>query len=91
MRAPRFLRFILLVGLSNTLLVVSILDILYDCHLRSLLQLWVFVSLGITCIDLDVKIKIKNIYLRLVIIYEFKIVKICFQSVINKVGGRSYL
>ena len=91
MRAPRFLRFILLVGLSNTLLVVSILDILYDCHLRSLLQLWVFVSLGITCIDLDVKTKIKNIYFRLVIIYEFKIVKICFQSVINKVGGRSYL
>ena len=55
------------------------------------MQLWVFVSLGITCIDLDVKIKIKNIYLRLVIIYEFKIVKICFQSVINKVGGRSSL
>ena len=32
-RAPRLPRFILLVSLSDTLLVVSILDIVYDCHL----------------------------------------------------------
>ena len=29
-----------LVSFSDTLLVVSILDIVYDCHLRSLLQSW---------------------------------------------------
>ena len=32
-RAPRLPRFILLVSLSDTLLVVSILEIVYDCHL----------------------------------------------------------
>ena len=37
-RAPRLLRFIMLVSFSDNLLVVSILDIVYDCHLRSLLQ-----------------------------------------------------
>ena len=36
--APRLPKFILLVSLSDTLLVVSILDIVYDCHLRQLLQ-----------------------------------------------------
>ena len=30
---PRLPRFILLVSFSETLLVVSILDIVYDCHL----------------------------------------------------------
>ena len=35
-RAPRLLRFTLLVSFSDTLLVVSILDIVYDCHLRAL-------------------------------------------------------
>ena len=34
----RLSRFILLVSFSDTLLVVSILDILYDCYLRRLLQ-----------------------------------------------------
>ena len=38
--APRLPKFILLVSLSDTLLVVSILDIVYDCHLRQLLQSW---------------------------------------------------
>ena len=32
-RASRLLRFILLVSFNDTLLVVSILDIVYDCHL----------------------------------------------------------
>ena len=32
-RAPRLPRFILLVSLSDTLLVVSILEIVYNCHL----------------------------------------------------------
>ena len=31
-------RFILLVRFSDTLLLVSILDMVYDCHLRPLLQ-----------------------------------------------------
>ena len=31
-RAARLLRFILLVSLSDTLLVVSMVDIVYDCH-----------------------------------------------------------
>ena len=35
-----FPRFILLVSFSDTLLVVSILDIIYDCHLRQHLQCW---------------------------------------------------
>ena len=35
--APRFPRFILLVSFSDTLLVVSILDIVYDCHLKPVL------------------------------------------------------
>ena len=33
-------RFILLVRFSDTLLLVSILDMVYDCHLRPLLQSW---------------------------------------------------
>ena len=37
-RAPRLPTFILLLSFSGTLLVVSILDIVYGCHLRSLLQ-----------------------------------------------------
>ena len=37
-RAPALPRFILLVNFSDTLLVISILDIVYDCHLRPLLQ-----------------------------------------------------
>ena len=36
--APRLPRFILLVSFSDTLLVVSILEIVYDCHLRPLFQ-----------------------------------------------------
>ena len=36
--APRLPRFILLVSFSGTLLVVSILDIVYDCHLRLLFK-----------------------------------------------------
>ena len=35
---PRFLEFILLEGFSGTLLVVSILGMFYDRHLRPLLQ-----------------------------------------------------
>ena len=37
-RASALPRFILLVNFSDTLLVISILDIVYDCHLRPLLQ-----------------------------------------------------
>ena len=39
-RAPRFPRFILQVNFSDTLLVVSVLDMIsvYDCHLRPLLE-----------------------------------------------------
>ena len=37
-RASHLLRLILLVSFSDTLLVVSILDIVYDCHLWPLLQ-----------------------------------------------------
>ena len=51
-------RFILLVSFSNTSLVILILDVVYDCHLRSLLrswmvywwflcELWVFVGVGV--------------------------------------------
>ena len=36
--APRLLRFILLRTFSDTSLVVWILDIVYDCHLKSVLQ-----------------------------------------------------
>ena len=36
--APHLSRFILLVSFSDTLLVVSILGIVYDCYLRPLLQ-----------------------------------------------------
>ena len=37
-RAPRLPRFIQLVSFSVTLLVISILDIVYECHLRPFLQ-----------------------------------------------------
>ena len=37
-RAPRLPRFIQLVSFIDTLLVVWTLDIVYDCHLRPLLQ-----------------------------------------------------
>ena len=40
MRAPHLSRFILLVSLNYTLLVVSILDIVYYCHLWPLFQSW---------------------------------------------------
>ena len=36
--APRLPRFILLASFSSTLLAVSILDIVYDCHLYAVLQ-----------------------------------------------------
>ena len=36
--APRLLRFILLVSFNETLLVVLILDMVYNCHLRRRLQ-----------------------------------------------------
>ena len=39
-RRARLPRLILLVSFSDTLLVVSILDIVYDCHLWPLLQSW---------------------------------------------------
>ena len=39
-RVSRLPMIILLGGYSDTLLVVSILDIVYDCHLRPLLQSW---------------------------------------------------
>ena len=37
-RTPRFPRFILLASFSDTLLMVSIIEIVYDCYLRPLLQ-----------------------------------------------------
>ena len=37
-RTPRLPKFVLLVNFSNTLLVFSILNIVYDCYLRLLLQ-----------------------------------------------------
>ena len=37
-QAPRLPRLILLGSFSETLLVVSILDIVYDCHLQPVLQ-----------------------------------------------------
>ena len=37
---PHLPRLILLVSFSDTLLAVSILDIVYDCRLRPLLQFW---------------------------------------------------
>ena len=37
-RAPRLPKFVLLVNFSDTLLVFSILNIVYDCYLRLLLQ-----------------------------------------------------
>ena len=37
---PRLMRFIMLVSFSGTLLVVSILDKVYNCHLGPLLQSW---------------------------------------------------
>ena len=37
-RTPRLPKFVLLVNFSDTLLVFSILNIVYDCYLRLLLQ-----------------------------------------------------